>query len=85
MELLTSSSWEFLLSRVGHNLMVYLLQQTSIFLPFLRKKHQQVWTSSMYRAKGKSRAELLQTLSDANAGLSRKRGTKTLAVTSQMM
>ncbi|KAL0789843.1 hypothetical protein Bca101_006089 [Brassica carinata] len=52
MELLTSSSWEFLLSRVGHNLMVYLLQQTSIFLPFLRKKHQQVWTSSMYRAKG---------------------------------
>ena len=33
----------------------------------------------------KSRAELLQTLSDANVGLSRKRGTKTLAVTSQMM
>ncbi|KAL0689157.1 hypothetical protein Bca4012_088834 [Brassica carinata] len=34
---------------------------------------------------GKSRAELLQTLSDANAELSRKRGTQTLAVTSQMM
>ncbi|CAH8362177.1 unnamed protein product [Eruca vesicaria subsp. sativa] len=42
MELLTTSSWEFLLNRVGHDLMVYLLQHTSIFLPFLGKKHQQV-------------------------------------------
>ncbi|KAG2265501.1 hypothetical protein Bca52824_072580 [Brassica carinata] len=52
MELLASSSWEFILSRVGHYLMVYLLQHISIFLPFLGKKHQQVWTSSMYHAKG---------------------------------
>nr|AAD54276.1 telomerase reverse transcriptase catalytic subunit [Arabidopsis thaliana] len=42
LELLTSSSWEFLLKRVGHDVMVYLLQQTSIFLPLLGKKHQQV-------------------------------------------
>ncbi|VVB14812.1 unnamed protein product [Arabis nemorensis] len=42
LELLTSSSWEFLLNRVGHDLMVYLLQHTSIFLPWLGKKHQQV-------------------------------------------
>ncbi|KAG2273755.1 hypothetical protein Bca52824_056310 [Brassica carinata] len=42
MELLSSSSWEFLLKRIGHDVMVYLLQHTSIFLPFLGKKHQQV-------------------------------------------
>ncbi|CAN8300216.1 unnamed protein product [Cochlearia groenlandica] len=42
MELLTSSSWEFLLNRVGHDFMVYLLQHTSIYLPLLGKKHQQV-------------------------------------------
>ncbi|KAF8102970.1 hypothetical protein N665_0189s0024 [Sinapis alba] len=42
LELLTTSSWEFLLNRVGHDLMVYLLQHTSIFLPFLGKKDQQV-------------------------------------------
>uniref|UniRef100_M4CWJ1 Telomerase reverse transcriptase n=1 Tax=Brassica campestris TaxID=3711 RepID=M4CWJ1_BRACM len=42
LELLTTSSWEFLLSRIGSDLMVYLLQHTSIFLPFLGKKHQQV-------------------------------------------
>ncbi|KAG2292918.1 hypothetical protein Bca52824_039587 [Brassica carinata] len=70
MELLTSSSWEFLLSRVGHNLMVYLLQQTSIFLPFLRKKHQQVWTSSMYRAKGEQRlkSEMAEKASGGGVG-----------------
>ncbi|CAG7911082.1 unnamed protein product [Brassica rapa] len=42
LELLTTSSWEFLLNRIGSDLMVYLLQHTSIFLPFLGKKHQQV-------------------------------------------
>ncbi|XP_010453862.1 PREDICTED: telomerase reverse transcriptase-like isoform X1 [Camelina sativa] len=42
LELLTNSSWEFLLSRVGQNFMVYLLQQTSIFLTLLGKKYQQV-------------------------------------------
>ncbi|XP_023636413.1 telomerase reverse transcriptase isoform X2 [Capsella rubella] len=42
LELLTNSSWQFLLNRVGHNFMVYLLQQTSIFLPLLGRKHQQV-------------------------------------------
>ncbi|KAG7555537.1 Telomerase ribonucleoprotein complex - RNA-binding domain [Arabidopsis suecica] len=42
LELLTSSSWEFLLNRVGHDVMVYLLQQTSIFLPLQGKRHQQV-------------------------------------------
>ncbi|CAH2072568.1 unnamed protein product [Thlaspi arvense] len=42
LELLSSSSWEFLLKRVGHDFMVYLLQNTSIFLPFQGRKHQQV-------------------------------------------
>ncbi|XP_024011662.1 telomerase reverse transcriptase isoform X2 [Eutrema salsugineum] len=42
LELLTNSSWEFLLKRVGHDFMVYLLQHTSIFLPFLERKLQQV-------------------------------------------
>ncbi|KAF3532387.1 hypothetical protein DY000_02041143 [Brassica cretica] len=67
MELLTSS-WEFLLSRVGHNLMVYLLQHTSIFLPFLGKQHQQVWTSSMYRAK-RLKWEMAEKASSGGVGL----------------
>ncbi|KAJ4887233.1 Telomerase reverse transcriptase [Raphanus sativus] len=36
LELLTTSSW------IGHDLMAYLLQHPSIFLPFQGKKHQQV-------------------------------------------
>ncbi|KAF3603255.1 hypothetical protein F2Q69_00036578 [Brassica cretica] len=67
MELLTSS-WEFLLSRVGHNLMVYLLQHTSIFLLFLGKQHQQVWTSSMYRAK-RLKWEMAEKASSGGVGL----------------
>ncbi|KAJ4910325.1 Uncharacterized protein Rs2_04946 [Raphanus sativus] len=35
------------MKQVGHNSMVYLLQHTSIFLQFLGKQHQQVWTSQM--------------------------------------
>ncbi|KAJ4914737.1 Telomerase reverse transcriptase [Raphanus sativus] len=42
LELLITSSWEFLLNRIGHDLMVYLLRHTSIFLPFQGKNHQQV-------------------------------------------
>ncbi|KAJ4882650.1 Telomerase reverse transcriptase [Raphanus sativus] len=42
LELLTTSSCEFLLNRIGHDLMVYLLRHTSIFLPFQGKNHQQV-------------------------------------------
>ncbi|KAJ0254727.1 Reverse transcriptase domain-containing protein [Hirschfeldia incana] len=42
LELLITSSWEFLLTRIGHGLMAYLLQHTSIFLPFPGKRHQQV-------------------------------------------
>ncbi|KAG2328703.1 hypothetical protein Bca52824_011431 [Brassica carinata] len=53
MELLTSSSWEFLLSWVGHTLMVYLLQHTLMFLPFLGKKHINCGPSLWIVLKGK--------------------------------
>ncbi|KAI4323398.1 hypothetical protein L6164_023010 [Bauhinia variegata] len=42
LELLTCSSWGLLLSRVGDDLMVYLLRHTSIFLPVPLKRHRQV-------------------------------------------
>ncbi|XP_019465214.1 PREDICTED: telomerase reverse transcriptase isoform X2 [Lupinus angustifolius] len=41
-ELLSCASWCLLLSRVGDDLMVYLLRNTSIFLPAPRGKHHQV-------------------------------------------
>ncbi|KAE9600832.1 putative RNA-directed DNA polymerase [Lupinus albus] len=41
-ELLSSASWCLLLSRVGDDLMVYLLRNTSIFLPAPHGKHHQV-------------------------------------------
>ncbi|MED6133771.1 hypothetical protein PIB30_031322 [Stylosanthes scabra] len=41
-ELLCCASWCLLLSRVGHDLMVYLLKNTSIFLPAPHGKHFQV-------------------------------------------
>ncbi|KAK7243572.1 hypothetical protein RIF29_38375 [Crotalaria pallida] len=41
-ELLSCASWCLLLSRVGENLMVYLLRNTSIFLPAPHGKHHQV-------------------------------------------
>ncbi|XP_057456019.1 telomerase reverse transcriptase [Lotus japonicus] len=41
-ELLSSASWCLLLSRVGDDFMVYLLKNTSIFLPAPQRKHHQV-------------------------------------------
>ncbi|CAI9769450.1 unnamed protein product [Fraxinus pennsylvanica] len=41
-DILTSSAWSHLLTRVGDTLMVYLLKYTSVFLPLPRKKHHQV-------------------------------------------
>ncbi|MED6208226.1 hypothetical protein PIB30_043141 [Stylosanthes scabra] len=41
-ELLCCASWCLLLSRVGHDLMIYLLKNTSIFLPAPHGKHFQV-------------------------------------------
>ncbi|KAL5543238.1 hypothetical protein UlMin_010948 [Ulmus minor] len=41
-ELLTSSAWCLLLERVGDEIMAYILKNTSIFLPFHRKKYHQV-------------------------------------------
>ncbi|KAL1346310.1 hypothetical protein HN51_019996 [Arachis hypogaea] len=41
-ELLSCASWCCLLGRVGHDLMIYLLNNTSIFLPAPRGKHYQV-------------------------------------------
>ncbi|XP_031270858.1 telomerase reverse transcriptase-like [Pistacia vera] len=42
LELLSGPSWSLLLERVGENVMCYLLQHTSIFLPLPPKKHHQV-------------------------------------------
>ncbi|XP_047963767.1 telomerase reverse transcriptase-like [Salvia hispanica] len=39
---LTSAKWAVLFSRVGDNLLMYLLKCTSIFLPLPRKKHHQI-------------------------------------------
>ncbi|KAF7844374.1 telomerase reverse transcriptase [Senna tora] len=41
-ELLSCSSWDLLQSRVGDDMMVYILRNTSIFLPVPRRKHHQV-------------------------------------------
>ncbi|XP_022636927.1 telomerase reverse transcriptase isoform X5 [Vigna radiata var. radiata] len=41
-ELLSSASWSLLLSRVGDNFMIYLLRNTSIFLPAPLGNHHQV-------------------------------------------
>ncbi|KAM7262138.1 hypothetical protein ACFE04_021215 [Oxalis oulophora] len=41
-DLLACSAWEILLSRVGDSTMVYLLRNSSIFLPLSNKKHHQV-------------------------------------------
>ncbi|KAJ8762959.1 hypothetical protein K2173_023088 [Erythroxylum novogranatense] len=41
-ELLTSSAWSLLLSRVGDAIMIYLLKHTTIILPLPRKKYHQV-------------------------------------------
>ncbi|KAG6679659.1 hypothetical protein I3842_13G004200 [Carya illinoinensis] len=42
MELLSSSAWCLLLQRVGDDVMFYLLNHTSVFLPLPNKKHRQV-------------------------------------------
>ncbi|KAJ0972376.1 hypothetical protein J5N97_020335 [Dioscorea zingiberensis] len=41
-ELVSTSTWDLLLSRIGDPLMVFLLQFSSIFIPLMNKSHHQV-------------------------------------------